>query len=56
MQTISLLIFQSRMEIRVKHNLGLPGINVEGIEFKSSNDGAMLVLDWLQNIFELVTS
>jgi len=56
MQTISLLIFRSRMEIGVKHNLGLPGIDMGGIEFKSSNDGPMLVLDWVGNIFDWVRS
>jgi len=55
-QTISLLIFKSRMEIGVKHNLGLPGIDMGGIEFKSSNDGPMLVLDWVGNIFDWVRS
>jgi len=55
-QTISLLIFKSRMEIGVKHNLGLPSINMGGIEFKSSNDGPMLVFDWVGNIFDRVRS
>ena len=56
MQTISLLISLSRMEIREKHNSGLPGINMGGIEFKSPNDGAMLVFDWVGNILDGVRS
>ena len=37
-------------------NLGLSGIYVGSVEFKSSDDGAMLVFDWVGNILDGVRS